>query len=730
MDKIAFLSLAQAHQIFHWLPAALRLAREPGVEVHVLSSSPASLDLVKSYDPEGTLTLRRLWTPTLRPDTLFTLPRRRLALRLHNRTINLYPTVVTTELTSAMLRRIPFFRSRMVLMKHGAGDREGSYNPKHRDFDLNLVGGEKHKRKLIARGLGTEDNIVVAGYAKFELVRPPAPIFGDLKPIAFYNPHFDEEVSSWFRHAQPILDEMAAIDGWNFIVAPHVKLKNGPEVDPPLGNVLVDRGSLRSIDMAYTEAAQVYIGDASSQVYEFLRRPRPCIFLNFEQVDWRDRENYSHWRLGQVIERIDQLGPALARAAEMQPQFEAAQRAAFAYSIDPSPMPASERQARAILAFARGEQSRASRRSRMSAPAILYVHDLRASGVVTNAIALAQRLGAERETILCAGFGTGLNREIDVSPARLVVLSDGPEPRDARTVAAANLRRLIATSGAGLVVSMGNLGHRIVLRATLLKRVRRLYRISNEIGRPQAGLHKNFRRRLRHRVLLATANQIVLVGRALAEQPLFARAVRKGNATYIPNGVDVDRARRDALAPSPHPWLGDGGPPVVLTIGRIHAQKNFEGLLDGAALAMRERPMRLIIVGSGDPERIAALKARAHALEISEAVMFAGETSNVFAWLARANLFALVSHWEGSSTALLEAMAVGLPVVASRQAGDAASVLGEGRFGALVDANDLRSIAEGLLCQLGEKAVRPGDRIDEYRLERTHQRYLDLFRAL
>jgi len=102
----------------------------------------------------------------------------------------------------------------------------------------------------------------------------------------------------------------------------------------------------------------------------------------------------------------------------------------------------------------------------------------------------------------------------------------------------------------------------------------------------------------------------------------------------------------------------------------------------------------------------------------------------VFAWLARADLFALVSHWEGSSTALLEAMAVGLPVVASRQAGDAASVLGEGRFGALVDADDPRSIAEGMLCQLGEDAVRPGSRVDEFRLEQTHERYLEIFRAL
>jgi len=355
MDKIAFLSLAQAHQIFHWLPAALRLAREPGVEVHVLSSSRASLDLIKGYDPAGTLKLDWLWTPTLRPDTLFTLPRRRWTLALHCRSINRFPTVVTTETTSALLRKFPFFRSRMIHLKHGAGDREGGYNPKHKDFELTLVNGEKDKQRLIARGLGTDRNIVVVGYSKFELVRPETALFEDSKPVAFYNPHFDRAVSSWFGHAQAILDEMARIDGWNFAVAPHVKLKNGPEVVSPGANVLIDRGSMRSIDMTYTEAAQVYIGDASSQIYEFIRRPRPCIFLNLDDVDWRDNENYAHWHLGQVIERIDQLGPALARAETLQPQFEAAQRAAIARSIDPSPIPASERQAKAILAFARGE---------------------------------------------------------------------------------------------------------------------------------------------------------------------------------------------------------------------------------------------------------------------------------------------------------------------------------------------------------------------------------------
>jgi hypothetical protein len=116
-------------------------------------------------------------------------------------------------------------------------------------------------------------------------------------------------------------------------------------------NVLIDRGSVRSIDMSYTEAATVYIGDVSSQVYEFLRRPRPCIFLNLDRIDWRSNENYMHWHLGQVIETVEELGPALARADELQPQFEPLQRELVGRSLDPTPIPASQRQARAILDF-------------------------------------------------------------------------------------------------------------------------------------------------------------------------------------------------------------------------------------------------------------------------------------------------------------------------------------------------------------------------------------------
>jgi hypothetical protein len=76
--------------------------------------------------------------------------------------------------------------------------------------------------------------------------------------------------------------------------------------------------------MTYTGQGDIYLGDVSSQVYEFIARPRPCVFLNAHGVAWGDDPNYLFWRMGEVIDRIDDLLPALARAPV---RFEAEYRA-------------------------------------------------------------------------------------------------------------------------------------------------------------------------------------------------------------------------------------------------------------------------------------------------------------------------------------------------------------------------------------------------------------------
>jgi hypothetical protein len=353
MIRIGFLALSQAHQIFHWLPAALRLAREPGVEVTVLCPSRAGIDFIRSYDPQASLKLEWLAMPRRRSG-LFNYPRRARVLALWGWYLRRFPTLVTTESTSIRLRRPGLDRPRMIRIRHGAGDGTRVFDRRITRFDLTLVAGEKDRQRLIDVGHVTDENCLATGYAKFELVRPPEPLFGNTRPVALYNPHFRPDWSSWHSLGADLMRSMAEISDWNFIVAPHVKTRGGPTGLFSAPNVIIDGGSRRSIDMTYTQAASVYIGDVSSQVYEFLRRPRPCIFINAHGVEgWRDDDAYANWKLGQVISRPEELAPALARAHELQARFEPLQRQATERSLGEDAEPASERQARAILDFIR-----------------------------------------------------------------------------------------------------------------------------------------------------------------------------------------------------------------------------------------------------------------------------------------------------------------------------------------------------------------------------------------
>lgn len=368
----------------------------------------------------------------------------------------------------------------------------------------------------------------------------------------------------------------------------------------------------------------------------------------------------------------------------------------------------------------------AVKRRGMPGPLVLYVHDLRGSGVVTNAIALARRMGRERETILVAGYGKGLNRDVDVSPASLAILSDA-EAGDSRWEEAKRLRSFLRKRGASVAASMGNLGHRTFRVATTGLALKKVYRISNEVARPGKP-YRNFKRWFQKKLLLATADRVVLVGHVLASLPIFARALATGRAIYIPNGIDLENAQRqlrNAGEVERHP-----DEPRIVSIGRIHPQKNLAQLIHAFALANRQIPMRLVLVGGGKPKRIDELVNLSSDLGVSDRVEFAGETKQVFARLKSADLFALVSLWEGSSTALLEALAAQVPVIASRQAGDAAHVLDDGRYGVLVDANDSEDIARGILRQVGESPVLPGRRAEQFDLRQTHDAYAAMFAAL
>ncbi len=107
---------------------------------------------------------------------------------------------------------------------------------------------------------------------------------------------------------------------------------------------------------------------------------------------------------------------------------------------------------------------------------------------------------------------------------------------------------------------------------------------------------------------------------------------------------------------------------LVLSVGRLTEQKGHIYLLEAIPGIIEQFPSTVFAIAGDGPLR-AELEARAERLGISKSVHFLGMRSDVPALLQMAHIFALPSLWEGLPIALLEAMAAGLPVVATRVEG-------------------------------------------------------------
>ena len=162
----------------------------------------------------------------------------------------------------------------------------------------------------------------------------------------------------------------------------------------------------------------------------------------------------------------------------------------------------------------------------------------------------------------------------------------------------------------------------------------------------------------------------------------------------LPNPVDVDAIREQAAAPSPHAWLDDDAP-VILSVARFAPQKDHETLLRAFAQLRESRPdARLILLGEG-PLRD-DLAALADDLDLTEHVAMPGIDPNPFRWIARADVLALTSRWEGLANVLLQAIACGTPAVATDCPHGPAETAARTDLITLVPVGDVSAIAQAL----------------------------------
>lgn len=367
------------HQVAHALPVALALLRR---------GTNADVSVLVSEGCEGEVRRMAAATPGPIPEIVRLRPPSRIARAANRASGQAIPAdiistlhrnldrfrkldaLVVPEKTSLMLKSLFGLKSlKLVHTRHGAGDRAVGFDKASGRFDLVLLSGEKVRDRLAEAALLKDDGHAIVGYPKFDLAPPEHPrLFAKDKPTVLYNPHPSPALSSWYRMGPQILDWFAKSDRYNFIFAPHVMLfkkritaslspfalgwNRGPRPgDYEQDHMLIDTGSSACLDMTYTDAADIYIGDASSQVYEFIRRPRPCFFLNPRGHAWQDDPDFAHWRGGHVLGSFAQFEAAFAKVPRLTPPMRERQESLFAYSFDLQERPSSERAAEAILDY-------------------------------------------------------------------------------------------------------------------------------------------------------------------------------------------------------------------------------------------------------------------------------------------------------------------------------------------------------------------------------------------
>jgi glycosyltransferase involved in cell wall biosynthesis len=241
------------------------------------------------------------------------------------------------------------------------------------------------------------------------------------------------------------------------------------------------------------------------------------------------------------------------------------------------------------------------------------------------------------------------------------------------------------------------------------------------------GRHRHFAR-----VAYPFLSGAVLPSRELAPTltavaPRLPRHVR-----WIPSGIDIAAVQANGER-EPEVALPPG--PLVTAVGRLVPEKGFDTLIRAHAAAIaRGKRHSLVLIGAG-PER-GALEHLAQSLGVAPSITFLGHVTNPHAVVARSALFCFPSRCEGMGLALLEALAVGAPIVATDCVAGPSQILDRGAYGELVAVDSVTHLCDAIVRHLDDperlrgKAVEGRQWAETYTLERSARAYQAFFRDI
>jgi glycosyltransferase involved in cell wall biosynthesis len=198
---------------------------------------------------------------------------------------------------------------------------------------------------------------------------------------------------------------------------------------------------------------------------------------------------------------------------------------------------------------------------------------------------------------------------------------------------------------------------------------------------------------------LSAADLIVATSSGVADDLVRTYGARSARVSVVPNPVDLEAIARSAEEPLDDAIAARWRRPVVVAAGRLAEAKNYPLLIAAFAKLRETVPASLFILGGGEQE--SALRDDIRARGLDAVVHLVGFQRNPWKFIARADVFALTSRYEGFGNVLVESMACGVPVVATSSPGTR-DIVSDGVDGILVQRHDASEVAAAIARVLSD----------------------------
>ncbi|MFN2261300.1 MAG: hypothetical protein ABR595_04485 [Psychroflexus sp.] len=326
--KVGFIFLDGMHHIYHFITIAVELSKKAQVSI---LTYPAKHDFLKKElhrlgGDQVKIEIRKtdFFTGIIEFFSQKKIPRASIWIKKNRQYfIDNFDAIIFNDFIHHKLTNYEKKKNLPLVIKldHGIPGRKFAFKKDLKDFDYQLVLGHFDKKQFAKKGLLAKHHKMI-GYQKIDAVQfdKKKSFFDNDKITVIYTPHFEKNLSSWYNSGKQILEYFYSQNQYNLIFAPHIQLfkkRKGvsrSEVEKKFHDcphIHIDFGSQNSVDMSYTKSADIYLGDISSQVYEFIIKPRPCIFFNSHQIEWQNDVNFRFWKCGDVVSSVSELDLAL-----------------------------------------------------------------------------------------------------------------------------------------------------------------------------------------------------------------------------------------------------------------------------------------------------------------------------------------------------------------------------------------------------------------------------------